>query len=190
MYVTMPSVFWVLAVCLSFTSFATTTLTYGAHYETYDVMADAGSAPGGSAGSWDLLNGRLSRPKCVEIPANLTLCQGLEYNQMRLPNLLEHDTLREVSQQSSSWKPLLGLRCHADTQLFLCSLFAPVCLSKLEAAVWPCRSLCQAVQAGCEGPMLRYGFPWPEMLRCDKFPVDNDLCIGVLTASDGMYITT
>ena len=142
----------------------------------FDLMSD--SADGGS---WDLLNGRLSRPKCVEIPANLSLCTGLEYSQMRLPNLLEHDTLHEVTQQAGSWKPLLGLRCHADTQLFLCSLFAPVCLDRLDAAVWPCRSLCLAVQTGCEGVMLKYGFPWPEMLQCNKFPEDNDLCIGILT---------
>ena len=25
--------------------------------------------------------------------------------------------------------------------------------------------------------MSTYGFPWPDMLACDKFPVDNDMCI-------------
>ncbi len=25
--------------------------------------------------------------------------------------------------------------------------------------------------------MSTYGFPWPAMLECDKFPVDNDMCI-------------
>ena len=69
---------------------------------------------------------------------------------MRLPNLVEHDTLHEViynlqiiiiqesppprifnisiqvSQQSMSWIPLLNIKCHPDTQLFLCSLFSPV----------------------------------------------------------------
>ena len=45
---------------------------------------------------------------------------------MRLPNLLEHDTIQEVSQQAASWIPLLNVKCHDDTQLFLCSLFAPV----------------------------------------------------------------
>ena len=59
---------------------------------------------------------------------------------MRLPNLVEHDTLHEVTQQSMSWIPLLNIKCHADTQLFLCSLFSPVCL---ERPIYPCRSLCQ-----------------------------------------------
>ena len=25
--------------------------------------------------------------------------------------------------------------------------------------------------------MKTYGFPWPSMLDCKKFPVDNDMCI-------------
>ena len=61
-------------------------------------------------------------------------------------------------------------------QVFLCSLFAPVCLDR---PVWPCRSLCEAVKAGCVDRMLKYGFPWPDMLRCDQFPLDNDLCVGL-----------
>merc|ERR1711923_407432 len=93
---------------------------------------------------------------------------------MRLPNLVEHDTLHEVSQQSMSWIPLLNIKCHPDTQLFLCSLFAPVCL---ERPIYPCRSLCQKVKAGCEEKMSSQGYPWPSMLDCDKFPLDNDMCI-------------
>ena len=33
------------------------------------------------------------------------------------------------------------------------------------------------MRAGCEGRMQAYGFPWPPMLDCDKFPLDNDMCI-------------
>ena len=25
--------------------------------------------------------------------------------------------------------------------------------------------------------MEEHGFPWPSMLDCDKFPLDNDMCI-------------
>ena len=65
--------------------------------------------------------------------------------QMRLPNLLDHDSMSEVSQQATSWLPLLNVQCHADSQLFLCSLFAPVCL---ERPIYPCRSLCNKVSEG------------------------------------------
>lgn len=120
--------------------------------------------------------GRMSQGKCIDIPSNMTLCLGIGYSQMRLPNLLEHDSVKEATQQAGSWVPLLNIRCHPDTQVFLCSLFAPVCLDR---PIWPCKSLCEAVKAGCEGRMGKYGFPWPEMLRCEKFAPDNDLCIGM-----------
>jgi secreted frizzled-related protein 5 len=70
----------------------------------------------------------------------MTLCHNIGYTKMRLPNLLEHDSMQEASQQAASWVPLLNVKCHADSQLFLCSLFAPVCL---ERPIYPCRSLCQ-----------------------------------------------
>ena len=39
------------------------------------------------------------------------------------------------------------------------------------------RSLCQKVKSGCLSTMENHGFPWPSMLDCDKFPMDNDMCI-------------
>ena len=127
---------------------------------------------------WTDLSQRLSQPKCIDIPGNLTLCRNIGYTQMRLPNLLDHDSIREVTQQAGSWVPLMNIQCHPDTQVFLCSLFSPVCLDR---PIPPCRALCEAVKAGCENRMLQYGFPWPEMLRCDKFPLENDLCVGLQT---------
>uniref|UniRef100_A0AAX7U3C0 Secreted frizzled-related protein 1 n=1 Tax=Astatotilapia calliptera TaxID=8154 RepID=A0AAX7U3C0_ASTCA len=121
-------------------------------------------------------NGRFytKQPQCLDIPADLRLCHNVGYKKMRLPNLLDHETMPEVKQQAGSWVPLLAKRCHADTQVFLCSLFAPVCLDR---PIYPCRSLCEAVRDSCAPVMETYGFPWPEMLTCDKFPIDNDLCI-------------
>lgn len=54
-----------------------------------DYMADWRS-------DWAGLTGRMNNPKCIDIPANLTLCRDIGYSQMRLPNLLDHDTIREV----------------------------------------------------------------------------------------------
>lgn len=115
---------------------------------------------------WQVLS-TYDQPKCVDIPWNLTLCRNIGYTQMRLPNLLEHEDMKEVTQQAASWVRLTHIGCHADAQIFLCSLFAPVCLDQ---PVWPCQTLCEAVKTGCERKMLQYGFPWPDMLRCDKFP--------------------
>lgn len=129
---------------------------------------------------WALMGARSARPTCVDIPANVTLCQNIGYDKMRLPNLLDHDTITEVVQQASSWVPLLNIKCHPDAQLFLCSLYTPVCLDR---PIYPCRSLCEAVRSGCEKRMTAYGYPWPEMFICDKFPVDNDMCIAKQTAT-------
>merc|ERR1712142_1357342 len=103
-----------------------------------------------------------------------TLCHDIGYNKMRLPNLLDHDSILEATQQASTWNHLLKIKCHNDAQLFLCSLFSPVCLEHL---IKPCKSLCLSVKNGCEKHLLRYGYPWPDILRCEKFPEDNDLRI-------------
>ncbi|KAJ8347047.1 hypothetical protein SKAU_G00284480 [Synaphobranchus kaupii] len=111
--------------------------------------------------------------QCVDIPEDLRLCHNVGYSQMLLPNLLDHESMAEVRQQASSWVPLVLKGCHPGTQVLLCSLFAPVCL---ERAVPPCRWLCEAVRDGCSPVMEAFGFPWPDMLTCDKFPQD-DVCI-------------
>ncbi|XP_026199879.1 secreted frizzled-related protein 1a [Anabas testudineus] len=119
-------------------------------------------------------------PQCVDIPDDLRLCYDVGYPQMLLPNLLDHETMAEVKQQASSWVPLVHKRCHPSTQILLCSLFAPVCL---ERPIYPCRVMCEAVRAGCTPIMEAFGFPWPEMLTCDKFPT-GDMCISINNASE------
>lgn len=165
-------------------------LTYGCSFSlalarslflsiTFLLLSAASAADEYDYYSWqsdNFHNGRFytKQPQCVDIPADLRLCHNVGYKKMRLPNLLDHETMPEVKQQAGSWVPLLAKRCHADTQVFLCSLFAPVCLDR---PIYPCRSLCEAVRNSCAPVMETYGFPWPEMLTCDKFPIDNDLCI-------------
>ncbi|MEQ2268971.1 Secreted frizzled- protein 1 [Xenotaenia resolanae] len=114
-------------------------------------------------------------PQCVGIPEDLRLCHGVGYSDMLLPNLLEHETMEEVKQQASSWVPLVHKKCHPGTQVFLCSLFAPVCLDR---PIYPCRKLCEVVRDGCTPIMEAFGYPWPEMLTCTKFP-EHDVCISL-----------
>ncbi|XP_071956452.1 secreted frizzled-related protein 5-like [Antedon mediterranea] len=128
----------------------------------------------GSGGSMQAMEGRYSKPTCVNIPRQLSLCQDIGYSKMRMPNLLDHETFREVQTQSLTWMPLVGTSCHEDVKLFLCSLFTPVCLDR---PIYPCRSFCEEVKRSCEPVMAQYCFPWPDMLRCDNYPEDNNLCI-------------
>lgn len=117
------------------------------------------------------------RSVCKPIPSTLSLCHGIGYRHMRIPNLLGHDSLKEAQQQSAAWLPLISKLCHRDTKKFLCSLFAPVCLPELSGPVSPCRSLCEAVRDGCVPVMSAFGFPWPEMFNCTRFPRGTELCI-------------
>ncbi|XP_026547490.1 secreted frizzled-related protein 2-like, partial [Notechis scutatus] len=117
------------------------------------------------------------RSACKPVPSSMSLCHGVGYSEMRLPNLLGHDTMKEALQQAASWVPLLTKQCHRETKKFLCSLFAPVCISQMEEPVFPCRSLCEAVRDSCLPVMAAFGFPWPEMLNCSRFPGGNELCI-------------
>lgn len=77
-------------------------------------------------GHWELQGSS----RCIPIPSSMVLCQGLGYNTMRIPNLLGHELPAEAVQQSTSWLPLLARECHPHARIFLCSLFAPVCLER------------------------------------------------------------
>lgn len=138
------------------------------------ASSDSAAAPAqlGSLGF-----GSSVRSVCKPIPSTLSLCHGIGYRHMRIPNLLGHDSLREAQQQSAAWLPLVSKLCHRDTKKFLCSLFAPVCLPELSGPVSPCGSLCEAVRDGCVPVMSAFGFPWPEMFNCSRFPRGTDLCI-------------
>lgn len=79
-------------------------------------------------------DGRLWEPRisshCVPIPTGMVLCLNVGYDTMRMPNLLGHESPAEAVQQSASWLPLLARECHPDARIFLCSLFAPICLDR------------------------------------------------------------
>uniref|UniRef100_A0A3Q1H7K1 Uncharacterized protein n=1 Tax=Anabas testudineus TaxID=64144 RepID=A0A3Q1H7K1_ANATE len=118
-----------------------------------------------------------SSTRCIPIPSGMALCQNIGYDTMRMPNLLGHDSPAEAVQQSVSWLPLLARECHPDARIFLCSLFAPICLDRF---ISPCRSLCESVRDSCAPIMSCYGYPWPEILRCDQYPADHLICLNIL----------
>ncbi|KAM4571647.1 secreted frizzled-related protein 5 [Fundulus diaphanus] len=129
-----------------------------------------------------LISSKLWEPRissrCVPIPSSMALCHDIGYDTMRIPNLLGHDSPAEAVQQSASWLPLLARECHPDARIFLCSLFAPICLDRF---ISPCKSLCESVRDSCAPIMSCYGYPWPEILRCDQYPADHLVCISSVT---------
>jgi len=115
---------------------------------------------------------------CVRIPNDLKLCHGVGYSDMVLPNLLRHETLVEVKQQAASFVPLLRQGCHSHARIFLCSLFAPVCLQQVVGAIPPCKQLCSDVERSCAPVLREYQFDWPSMLNCSQF-TDEQPCVNL-----------
>ncbi|KAJ8377389.1 hypothetical protein AAFF_G00260490 [Aldrovandia affinis] len=117
--------------------------------------------------------------RCVPIPPQMGVCRDVGYAEMRLPNFLGHSSLEgEVVPRSEDWRPLLDTGCHAQARAFLCALIAPVCL---DTFIQPCRSLCVAVRHSCAPVLACQGHAWPEVLDCDRFPAQEDMCLSPIS---------
>ena len=114
-------------------------------------------------------------------PLTIPLCQGLQlYNDTIFPNMLNHTSQQEAALELNQFTPLVNVGCSRDLAHFLCSVYAPYCLvsKNLATPVPPCRSLCTSVKQGCIELMKRFGFQWPESLRCDRFPkLGEEICV-------------
>ena len=110
-------------------------------------------------------------------PLTIPLCQGLEYNNTMFPNMFNHKSQQEATLEVHQFFPLVKIGCSKDLAFFLCSVYAPICTVS-QTLVPPCRSLCNSAKLGCEGLMKRFGFGWPESLRCDGFPkLGEEICV-------------
>ncbi|KAM9308609.1 frizzled-1 [Gastrophryne carolinensis] len=119
-------------------------------------------------------------------PIAIPLCTDIAYNQTIMPNLLGHTNQEDAGLEVHQFYPLVKVQCSPELKFFLCSMYAPVC-TVLEQALPPCRSLCERARQGCEALMNKFGFQWPESLRCEKFPVNGagELCVGQNTSDKG-----
>ncbi|XP_063777505.1 frizzled-1 [Pseudophryne corroboree] len=119
-------------------------------------------------------------------PISIPLCTDIAYNQTIMPNLLGHTNQEDAGLEVHQFYPLVKVQCSPELKFFLCSMYAPVC-TVLEQALPPCRSLCERARQGCEALMNKFGFQWPESLRCEKFPVNGagELCVGQNTSDRG-----
>ncbi|XP_042874602.1 protein mom-5-like [Penaeus japonicus] len=100
----------------------------------------------------------------------------MSYNQTIFPNLLHHSTQEQATLEMEQFRPLIHTKCSSHLELFLCSVYAPVC-TVLEKPLPPCRSLCLALTKDCADTIRRLGLSWPEILECERFP-SKGLCVG------------
>ncbi|XP_029998256.1 frizzled-2 [Sphaeramia orbicularis] len=112
-------------------------------------------------------------------PISIPLCTDIAYNQTIMPNLVGHYNQEDAGLEVHQFYPLVKVQCSPELKFFLCSMYAPVC-TVLEKAIPPCRSICERAKQGCEALMNKFGFQWPERLRCENFPVlgDGQICVG------------
>lgn len=112
--------------------------------------------------------------KCEKI--TIPLCKDIQYNETIMPNLLNHMKQDDAGLEVHQFFPLVKVQCSKQLKFFLCTMYVPVC-TVLEDAIPPCRSLCNEARTGCESLMNKFGFEWPETLKCDQFP-PSGLCVG------------
>lgn len=124
--------------------------------------------------------------KCEKI--TIPLCKDIQYNETIMPNLLNHMKQDDAGLEVHQFFPLVKVQCSKQLKFFLCTMYVPVC-TVLEDAIPPCRSLCNEARTGCESLMNKFGFEWPETLRCDQFP-PSGLCVGENTTSTEASDTT
>lgn len=112
-------------------------------------------------------------------PISIPLCTDIAYNQTIMPNLVGHSNQEDAGLEVHQFYPLVKVQCSPELKFFLCSMYAPVC-TVLEKAIPPCRSICERAKQGCEALMNKFGFQWPDRLRCENFPVlgDGQICVG------------
>ncbi|XP_067825147.1 frizzled-2 [Heptranchias perlo] len=123
-------------------------------------------------------------------PISIPLCTDIAYNQTIMPNLLGHTNQEDAGLEVHQFYPLVKVQCSPELKFFLCSMYAPVC-TVLEQAIPPCRSICERARQGCEALMNKFGFQWPERLRCENFPVHGteQLCVGQNHSEEGSPTT-
>ncbi|KAK3083394.1 hypothetical protein FSP39_021541 [Pinctada imbricata] len=109
-------------------------------------------------------------------PISIPLCKDIPYNQTIMPNLLNHQKQDDAGLEVHQFFPLVKVQCSPQLKFFLCTMYVPVC-TVLEEAIPPCRSLCNQARHGCESLMNKFGFQWPDSLKCDEFPASG-LCVG------------
>lgn len=107
-------------------------------------------------------------------PIEIPTCKGQGYNVTGMPNLAGNDMQRDAQLQLNTFNPLIQYGCSSQLTFFLCSVFVPMCTDKVKDPIGPCRPMCESVKRKCQPVLQEFGFSWPDILNCTKFPPRNN----------------
>lgn len=68
---------------------------------------------------------------------------------------------------SQPFHPVVNLVCSPDLRMFLCALYAPVCVVYGQVSL-PCRALSQRAKEDCHRLMEIFGLTWPDGMECSR----------------------
>lgn len=109
-------------------------------------------------------------PEQCEPLNNASMCHGLGYSLIQMPNFFHDKTQKEAEPRIEVFSPLVKLDCSPTLQFFLCVLYVPPCVINMDDKIPPCREVCEEARRGCEPVMTNVGYPWPEIMNCSRFP--------------------
>ncbi|CAG9788615.1 unnamed protein product [Diatraea saccharalis] len=107
-------------------------------------------------------------------PIKVAMCKNIGYNQTGMPNLARHTLQADADVTLQTFSPLVQYGCSSQLDLFLCTVYVPMCTDKVALPIGPCRGLCESVYERCYPVLSEFGFQWPAELDCSLFPAENN----------------
>lgn len=132
------------------------------------------------------------QPTCQAV--NSPLCKIDSYLTVQpFTNTLGHQTLDAALADMYKYGYLFAKEpCRSKIQLFLCSLYAPVCVTQtiLDRLLLPCRDDCEEAQQACKSDLAVFNASWPTEWDCKKFNYHSQDKLCVINNAMDTHIVT
>ena len=81
-------------------------------------------------------------------PIKIPLCKGMRYTLTTMPNHFGQATQEIAIVDLAQYQALANVNCSSELQLFLCSMYTPICIKDYTNDIPVCRAVCERVKAG------------------------------------------
>lgn len=121
-------------------------------------------------------------------PVNTELCNIEKYSTLQpFNNTLGHTSISSAIAELHKYAYLFNKeQCKRNIQLFLCSLYTPVCVNNqslepklINNILLPCRDICESAKLACLKHLKAAKEDWPSEWTCGKFKyyTEDKLCV-------------